>query len=306
MTNIWADIYKDIRDPFFEMEDPYVMSEEKKEKEKSKEKKEKEDEDKPKRWWDDDGDGVGYEKGEVSGSFKKKVKKEERELYRKNDDNEKIDVRKGIKNKIDINPREELEVWIQELLAEGFDLSQFTLDEIVDIYESAEELDEADSYGMPAKGDAETAKPDSLQAAKRRAAQAQVRKELSDLQVAKARSAAKLTPASESVINYVGTRKDLFEAVFDPKKSRLRSAAERTKNAMTDAQRKAAKKEAERTAEIHSKGETVLAGLRPQKRGKVQTTPAPKPAAPSANRSVKGKQDKLASAADKILKDLRK
>jgi hypothetical protein len=30
----------------------------------------------PKRWWDDDGDGVGYEKGEVSGKFKKKKIKE--------------------------------------------------------------------------------------------------------------------------------------------------------------------------------------------------------------------------------------
>jgi hypothetical protein len=28
-----------------------------------------------KRWWDDDGDGVGYEKGEVKGKFKKKKKK---------------------------------------------------------------------------------------------------------------------------------------------------------------------------------------------------------------------------------------
>jgi len=27
---------------------------------------------KAKRWWDDDGDGIGYEKGEVSGKFKKK------------------------------------------------------------------------------------------------------------------------------------------------------------------------------------------------------------------------------------------
>jgi hypothetical protein len=27
-----------------------------------------------KRWWDDDGDGKGYEKGEVSGKFKKKKK----------------------------------------------------------------------------------------------------------------------------------------------------------------------------------------------------------------------------------------
>ena len=28
----------------------------------------------PRRWWDDDGDGVGYENGEVSGKFKKKKK----------------------------------------------------------------------------------------------------------------------------------------------------------------------------------------------------------------------------------------
>jgi len=367
MTNIWAGIYKEIRDPFFDMNDPYVMSEEKKEKEESKEKKsEKEDDDKPKRWWDDDGDGVGYEKGEVSGKFsKKKVKKEEveqvdeaqvanrdpdkyereqenkyapvrgertpmpprgnkrredfekwyranvkeeRELHSRNNKNERLDWRKGIKNKIDVNPKEELEAWIQELLAEGFDLSKFTLDEVAEIYESAEveDLDEAGSYDMPAKGDAETVRPDPLESAKRRAAQAQVRKELSDLQVAKARATAKLTPASEAVINYVGTRKDLFEARFDPKKSRLRPASERTKNAMTDAQRAAAKKEAQRTAEIHSKGETVLAGLRPQgKKGKVQTTPAPKPKAPEANRTVRGREDKLASAADKVLKKIK-
>jgi hypothetical protein len=86
MTNIWADSFKDFREPFFQIEDPYTLTEEKKEKEEKGEKKEKnekedekenENEDKPKRWWDDDGDGIGYEKGEVSGKFKKKVKKEE-------------------------------------------------------------------------------------------------------------------------------------------------------------------------------------------------------------------------------------
>ncbi|MFZ9353639.1 MAG: hypothetical protein ACO25L_02365 [Candidatus Nanopelagicales bacterium] len=35
---------------------------------------------KPKRWWDDDDDGIGYEKGEVSGKFKKK-KKTRKEEY---------------------------------------------------------------------------------------------------------------------------------------------------------------------------------------------------------------------------------
>jgi len=32
---------------------------------------------KPARWWDNDGDGIGYEPGEVSGKFKRKTKKEE-------------------------------------------------------------------------------------------------------------------------------------------------------------------------------------------------------------------------------------
>jgi hypothetical protein len=34
--------------------------------------KKKSKEKKAKRWWDDDGDGVGYEKGEVGGKFSKK------------------------------------------------------------------------------------------------------------------------------------------------------------------------------------------------------------------------------------------
>ena len=74
---------------------------------------------------------------------------------------------------------------------------------------------------------------------------------------------------------------------------------------MTNAQRTAARKAAARTAEIHSRGETVLQGLRPQgQRGKVKTTPAAKPAAPESNRKVKGRYDKLAKAASSVLKDI--
>jgi hypothetical protein len=124
--------------------------------------------------------------------------KEERELHSKNDKNERVDVRKGLKNKIEINPKlkEEVEAWVSELVEEGYDLSEFTWDEVAEIYETVE-LDEADTTMIPPKGDAQTMKPDPLQAAKRRAAQAQVRKELSDLQVAKARATAKLSPTSE-------------------------------------------------------------------------------------------------------------
>jgi len=311
MTNIWADTFSEIREPH--------LSEEKKEREEKGEKKHKEGpaeekaekknetENGKKRWWDDDGDGVGYEKGEVGGSFKKKVKKEERELHSKNDKNEKIDVRKGISNKINTKPTvsEEVEAWMDELIAEGYDLSKFTLDEIIGIYNSVQ-LDEADTYGMPPKGDAERQKADPMSAAKAKAARAKVAKERADFQVAQQAQRLKVS-ATESVLAYVEGRTPLFEGVYDPKKSKLRPASERSQNAMTDAQRKAKEKEAKRVAAIHSKGETVLQGLRPQgKKGKVQTTPAAKSPAPAANRTVKGKYDKLAKAADKILKDTKR
>jgi len=314
MSNIWADTFSVIREPHF--------SEEKKEKEEKGEKKHKEDpteekaedkkgekkteDDKPKKWWDDDGDGKGYEKGEVEGSFKKKVKKEERDLHSKNDKNDKIDVRKGIKNKINTKPTvsEELEAWIGELLDEGYDLSSFTLEEVAKIYDSVQ-LDEADTYGMPPRGDAERQKADPMSAAKSKAARAKVAKERADLQVAQQSQRLKVS-ATESVLSYVAGRTPLFEGVFDPKKSKLKPASERTKTAMTDAQRKAAKKEAERTSEIHSKGETLLVGLTSSgKKGRVQTTPASKAAAPAANRQVKGKYDKLGKAADAVLKNLK-
>jgi hypothetical protein len=42
------------------------------------------------------------------------------------------------------------------------------------------------------------------------------------------------------------------------------------------------------------------------KKGKVKTTPTPKAAAPASNRKVKGRYDKLAAAANKVLKDIKK
>jgi hypothetical protein len=370
MSNIWADTFSAIREPFFEEKKEKEEPGEKKHKEGPKEEKaedkkgEKETEDdKPKRWWDDDGDGKGYEKGEVEGKFKKKVKKEEveqvdeaqearnnpekyeagekkkyapvrgertpmpprgnkkredfekwyaanvkeeRELSSKTDKNDKLDVRKGIHNKINTKPTvsEEVKAWVDELLSEGYDLSEFTWDEVSEIYESTQ-TEEGNTYGMSAKGDVERQKVDPLSSAKAKAARAKVTKERADFQVAQQAQRLKVN-ANEAVLQFVSGRTELFEGVYDPKKSKMRSASERTKNTMTDAQRKAAKKESERTSEIHSKGETVLAGLRSSgKKGKVQTTAAPKAAAPAANRQVKGKYDKLAKAADNILKGLK-
>lgn len=319
MTNIWTDTYKEIRKPFFEIEDPYTLSEEKKEKKEKEEKGEKEDDDKnengkSKRWWDDDGDGKGWEKGEVSGSFKGKKKgvKEERELHSKKDKTEKLDVRDGIKNKIEINPsiEEQVKLWIDELVTEGYDLSEFTFDEMVEIYESAdaEQLDEADTSAMPAKGDAVTTKVDPTESARRRAAQAQVRKERADVQLSMARATAKQGP-HESVVSYLMNNNYIAEGVYDPKKSKLRPASERTAKQVTDKDRAEAKKEAKRTAEIHSKGETVLAGLRSSgKKGKVSTKPEEKPEAPEANRRLPSnrRNDTLAKKADDVLKKLKK
>ncbi len=69
-----------------------------------------------KRWWDDDGDGKGYEKGEVSGKFKKKKKSvkegfsnwredlyEVMDVVDKEENDQKI-TEKKVKNKIKINP----------------------------------------------------------------------------------------------------------------------------------------------------------------------------------------------------------
>jgi hypothetical protein len=69
-----------------------------------------------KKWFDDDGDGIGYEKGEVSGKFKKK-KKDVNEGFSnwrqdlsevmntiEKEENEKEITEKKVKNKIKINP----------------------------------------------------------------------------------------------------------------------------------------------------------------------------------------------------------
>lgn len=232
------------------------------------------------------------------------------EVEKKNDSKDKkIDVMSG-KNKIAINPqiREEVEEWVSELVEEGYDLSEFTWDEMTDIY--LDEMSEG-TAGMPARGDAETVSVTNpqLASAKRRAAQAQITADMARIKLQKASAMTK--ESVDSIVEYLSQRSDAFEnleeGVFDPKKSKMRPASERTKNAMTDAQRKAAKKESERVAAIHSKGETVLAGMRPQgKSGKVKTTPDAKPAAPVANRTVKGRYDKLAKAASDVLKGAQK
>jgi len=411
MTNIWAGIYKEIREPFFEIEDPYTFSEEKKEKEEKGEKKHKEgpeeeksekksegDSEDKKADKDYDGDGkVESGKDEYFGSrdkaIKKAMNKEERELHSKNDKNERIDVRKGVKNKINTSPSvsEEVKAWVDELISEGYDLSEFTWDEVHEIYETAqldeisqktairayahratgeyeydtnpadktksgeyksdvakkriekkfgkaagqhadraahsqifgrrgmpkkptneEYVDEVSTYGMAPAGDAQREKPDPLQAAKRRAAQAQVRKELSDLQVAKARSQAKLSPASEeAIISYLESRYDLSEGVFNPKQTKLRSASERKASELSPAQKKAAEMKQKRSERLESEADKVLRKVRGgsaprSKKPMGSEEPKPKAPAPEANRKLGSqKNDTLAKKASDVLKDIR-
>jgi hypothetical protein len=179
---------------------------------------------------------------------------------------------------------------------------------MTDIY--IDEMSEG-TAGMPARGDAETVSVTNpqLASAKRRAAQTQIAADMARIKLQ--RTSAMTKESFDSIVEYLSQRNDAFEnleeGVFDPKKTKMRPASERTQRSMTDAQRKAAKKEAERVAAIHSKGETVLAGMRPQgKKGKVKTTPDAKPAAPAANRTVKGRYDKLAKAASSVLKSVQK
>lgn len=240
----------------------------------------------------------------------KSLHKEET-LYTSKAAQEKIDVRKGIKNKITISPqvREEVETWVAELVEEGYDLSEFTWEDMTNIY-----LDEAGTSAMAPRGDYQTDVATATQkkdpnapliAAKANAAKARIRSDYADAQLAK--TSAKY----ESAILYLAQRPDAFEnleeGVFDPKKSKMRSASERSQRTMTAAQRTAAKKAAERTAQIHSKGETVLTGLtKPQRKSSqpMGSTQPSKPAAPTANRKVAGKYDQLAKKASSILRDI--
>ena len=58
----------------------------------------KEAKEKPARWWDDDGDGKGYEEGEVSGKFKRKKVKESLDPVGKEDDDIDNDGKKNTKS----------------------------------------------------------------------------------------------------------------------------------------------------------------------------------------------------------------
>jgi hypothetical protein len=109
-----------------------------------------------KRWWDDDGDGKGYEEGEVSGKFKKKKKAVKEgfsnwredlvevigEVKTKNKSETPKIVEKQINNKVNINPKLDLGETVEEL--GGTLIEMVEIDEVDYIVESVydELLDE--------------------------------------------------------------------------------------------------------------------------------------------------------------------
>jgi hypothetical protein len=106
-----------------------------------------------KRWWDDDGDGKGYEEGEVSGKFKKKKKIKEgfsnwredlievADKIGKNKSEEPKIVEKAVNNKIDINPKLDLGEVAQNL---GGSLLEMT--KIEDFEGVLDELTESEMF----------------------------------------------------------------------------------------------------------------------------------------------------------------
>ena len=117
-----------------------------------------------KRWWDDDGDGKGYEEGEVSGKFKKKKVKESFSNWRqdlseviKNAEIDKKITEKSINNKIEINPKLDLGEAIGELggtLLEMVEIDEFDFilesayDELLEEGYEEDDIEEALEYAL--------------------------------------------------------------------------------------------------------------------------------------------------------------
>jgi hypothetical protein len=101
-----------------------------------------------KRWWDDDGDGKGYEEGEVSGKFKRKKKIKEgfsnwredlievADKIKTNKSEEPKIVEKAVNNKIDINPKLKLNVGEAVEILGGTLIEMIEIDEVDFVVES--------------------------------------------------------------------------------------------------------------------------------------------------------------------------
>ena len=117
-----------------------------------------------KRWWDDDGDGKGYEEGEVSGKFKKKKVKESFSNWRQDlsevmsdTETDKKVTEKKVNNKIQINPKLDLGEAVENLggtLLEMVEVDEFDFilesayDELLDEGYEEDDIEEALEYAL--------------------------------------------------------------------------------------------------------------------------------------------------------------
>ena len=99
----------------------------------------KEEEKKAKRWWDDDGDGKGWEEGEVSGKFKKKKVKEALDPVGKEDDDIDND---GDVDKSDSYLKNRRKVRSKVITKEGYSNWREDLIEVVDKVQPKKDYDQ--------------------------------------------------------------------------------------------------------------------------------------------------------------------
>jgi hypothetical protein len=183
MSNIWSESFNEIREPFFESEDPYAKAGEKYEGKYKKTGKKSKD-------YDKDGtveDEADEYAGVKDNAIKKAIKKQ------------KLDGKPGaVKNKINLNPT----------TSESFNFNdrgrKLAYEAMLNYIMKEEELLEAST--TPPLGDAQTEYKDPQAAAKQKVAQAQIKKELADVQLAKAKLTSGKTDTNESVISYLQNR----------------------------------------------------------------------------------------------------
>lgn len=215
MENIWSESYKNFREPYFEIEDPYTELNEEKCKDCGKDPCECDEagEDQEHKYkksgkkskdYDKDGE-VEDESDEYAGvkdrAIKKAMKmKEEYNASKKIKSNDKIDVKSGINNKINTSPTipEEFYAWIDELISEGYNILDCSFGDLMEFYVNGGEMYLDEEYIDEEEMQSKSA-----------LAQKKIRKERADLELAKEQQKTGQMN-TESVLNYLNNRYELI------------------------------------------------------------------------------------------------
>jgi hypothetical protein len=194
--------------------------------------------------------------------------------------------------------KEEFEYIVDALIEEGYDLSDYTWNEMYDVcLDEIWQLDEA-IVDQPTPADDKVREKQNAAIKKQQMQNMktiQRRKEQLERQKLKLQQQDKLPMHSNS---YEPEGQVVDEAIKG-----LRPASERTKNAITPAQRKKQEQERKRKEELAHKARLVIAGMTKTAKSGEVTKSKQKSAAPESNRKLKPgqKKDTLAVKADKII-----